>query len=162
MALKDLEIKYAARRAREYKLFDGEGLYLLVKPSGSKLWRYKYRFNGKERVLCIGTYPALSAAAARQKRREALHMLDGGIDPAAAKKRNRARNVEAKVPATLNLFVPGMRTGCLNWIRRMRSESSAAWSATCFPRWARATSPRSRRLKCWRLCGRWKLEERST
>ncbi|HEY0594582.1 Arm DNA-binding domain-containing protein, partial [Sphingopyxis sp.] len=48
MALKDLEIKYAARRSKEYKLFDGDGLYVLVKPSGSKLWRYKYRFDGKE------------------------------------------------------------------------------------------------------------------
>jgi integrase len=119
MALKDLEIKYAARRAREYKLFDGEGLYLLVKPSGSKLWRYKYRFNGKERVLCIGPYPALSAAAARQKRREALHMLDGGIDPAAAKKRNRARNVEAKVPATLNLFEPIARAWHANRVSEL-------------------------------------------
>ncbi len=106
MALKDLEIKYAARRPKEYKLFDGEGLYLLIKPSGSKLWRYKYRFEGKERVLCLGAYPRLAAAAARQKRREAQHLLDGGIDPAAVKKMNRANKLEAGTPQNVDLFEP--------------------------------------------------------
>ncbi|MFS0773732.1 Arm DNA-binding domain-containing protein [Sphingomonas sp. 1P08PE] len=48
MALKELEARYATKRAKDYKLADGEGLYLLVRASGSKLWRFKYRFAGKE------------------------------------------------------------------------------------------------------------------
>lgn len=119
MALKDLEIKYAARRSKEYKLFDGDGLYVLVKPSGSKLWRYKYRFDGKERVLCIGSYPAITAVVARQKRREAQHLLDGGIDPAAVKKKNKAARSAADVPAVLNLFEPIARAWHANRISEL-------------------------------------------
>ena len=119
MALKDLEIKYAARRSKEYKLFDGDGLYVLVKPSGSKLWRYKYRFEGKERVLCIGSYPAITAVVARQKRREAQHLLDGGIDPAAVKKKNKAARSAADVPVVLNLFEPIARAWHANRISEL-------------------------------------------
>ena len=54
MALKELEARYATKRAKDYKLFDGEGLYLLVRPNGSKLWRFKYRF---------GAVPAARAAS---------------------------------------------------------------------------------------------------
>ncbi|WBY06818.1 Arm DNA-binding domain-containing protein [Sphingomonas sp. 7/4-4] len=47
MALKELEARYATKRAKDYKLADGGGLYLLIRPNGSKLWRFKYRFDGK-------------------------------------------------------------------------------------------------------------------
>ncbi|AOH84091.1 hypothetical protein AWL63_09060 [Sphingomonas panacis] len=57
MALKELEACYATERAKDYKLADGEGLYLLVRPNGSKLWRFKYRFDGKEKLLSFGAYP---------------------------------------------------------------------------------------------------------
>jgi len=137
MALKDLEIKYAARRAREYKLFDGDGLYLLVKPAGSKLWRFKYRFGGKERVLCIGPYPAISAIVARQKRREAQHLLDGGIDPAAVKKRNKASKEAAHVPQSLNLFEPIARA----WHANRVCELDPAHAARVMSRMERDVFP---------------------
>jgi len=57
MALKELEVRYATRRQKDYKLADGEGLYLLVRPNGSKLWRMKYRFDGREKLLSFGRYP---------------------------------------------------------------------------------------------------------
>lgn len=57
MALKELEARYATTRARDYKLADGGGLYLFVRANGSKLWRMKYRFEGKERLLAFGRYP---------------------------------------------------------------------------------------------------------
>jgi len=100
MALKEFAIKFAAARERPYKLFDGGGLYLLVTPNGSKLWRMKYRFEGKEKQLCIGAYPTVSAVAARQKRREAKALLEEGVDPGAAKKEAK-RAVEK-----LHLFEP--------------------------------------------------------
>lgn len=137
MALKDLEIKYAARRAREYKLFDGDGLYLLVKPAGSKLWRFKYRFGGKERVLCIGPYPAISGIVARQKRREAQHLLDGGIDPAAVKKRNKASKEAAHVPQSLNLFEPIARA----WHANRVCELDPAHAARVMSRMERDVFP---------------------
>lgn len=54
MALKELEARYATIRAKDYKLTDGEGLYLFVRANGSKLWRFKYRYAGKEKLLSFG------------------------------------------------------------------------------------------------------------
>ncbi|MCW4460876.1 Arm DNA-binding domain-containing protein [Sphingomonas sp. BT-65] len=74
MPLKDLEVKYTQRRQRPFKLSDGGGLHLLVQPSGSKLWRLKYRFDGKEKLLSFCKYPDVGLAAARQKREAAAHL----------------------------------------------------------------------------------------
>lgn len=81
MPLKELEVRYTQRRSKPFKLFDGGGLYLLVKPNGSKLWRLKYRANGRENTLSLGQYPVVSLAAARSKRNAAKVELDRGIDP---------------------------------------------------------------------------------
>jgi integrase len=83
MALKELEVRYATKRQKDYKLADGEGLYVLVRPSGSKLWRLKYRFGGKEKLLSIGAYPDVSLADARLRRAEAKVALGQGRDPGA-------------------------------------------------------------------------------
>jgi hypothetical protein len=69
MPLSDLKIKKAKPREKPYKLADGGGLYLLVKPNGSKLWRQKYRYHGKERILAHGQYPDVSLSQARKKTR---------------------------------------------------------------------------------------------
>lgn len=83
MALKELEVRYATKRSKDYKLADGEGLYVLVRPNGSKLWRLKYRFAGKEKLLSIGAYPQVSLADARLRRAEAKVALGQGKDPGA-------------------------------------------------------------------------------
>jgi integrase len=82
MPLKELEVKYASRRQRPYKLSDGGGLHLLVQPKGSKLWRLKYRVGGKEKLLSFGKYPEVTLAIARAKREEAKALLVEGKDPA--------------------------------------------------------------------------------
>lgn len=96
MALKELEVKYATKRQRAYKLSDGGGLHLLVQPSGSKLWRLKYRFDGKEKLLSFGKYPLITLAMAREKRNEAKLMLDQGNDPADAKKQKKRQRAALK------------------------------------------------------------------
>lgn len=73
---------------RERKLSDGGGLYQLVKPSGTKAWRYKYRFNGRELTLAIGLFPEISLKQARQRHQAAREMLANGTDP-NQDKRNR-------------------------------------------------------------------------
>lgn len=83
MALKDLEVRYACLRLSDYKLADGEGLHLLVRSNGSKLWRMKYRFEAKEKLLSFGTYPAVSLADVRLRRAEAKLALAEGRDPGA-------------------------------------------------------------------------------
>lgn len=89
MALTDTAIRAAGTRDRRYKLFDERGLYLLVEPSGGKLWRLKYRFGGKEKKLALGSYPATSLKEAREKRDEARKLLDAGKDPSAQRRQER-------------------------------------------------------------------------
>ena len=79
-------IKNAKPQLNPYKLADGEGLYLIVQPAGSKLWRLKYRFAGKENTLSIGMYPEVSLIEARDHRYEARKLLRGNIDPNNQKK----------------------------------------------------------------------------
>ena len=90
MPLKDLEIKNAKPADRPFKLSDGEGMFLLVQPNGSKLWRMKYRLGGKERLLSFGSYPEIGVAAAREKRRAAKQLLAEGKDPMAGKPKPEA------------------------------------------------------------------------
>ncbi|WP_443478668.1 tyrosine-type recombinase/integrase [Novosphingobium aerophilum] len=97
MALTEFEVKYAAKRCKPYKLADGGGLHAFVQPSGSKLWRMKYRFDGKEKLLSFGQYPDVSLTAARAKRHEARQLLALGKDPAKvqqAKDEAEARTFE--------------------------------------------------------------------
>lgn len=84
--LSDVKVRTAKPHETEYKIFDGGGLFLLVTPSGGKLWHFKYRFVNKERKLAFGPYPAISLADARQQRDEAKKQLAHGIDPGAFRK----------------------------------------------------------------------------
>lgn len=89
MPLTDIKVKTAKPTDKAYKLTDGGGMYLLVKPNGSKYWRLKYRFVGKEKMLSIGVYPDVSLADARQKRDEARKVLAAGGDPGEVKKADK-------------------------------------------------------------------------
>jgi hypothetical protein len=71
MSLTDTAARQAKPRPKPYRLADGQGLYLEVVPTGSRYWRLKYRFAGKEKRLAIGVYPAVSLAKARQVATEA-------------------------------------------------------------------------------------------
>jgi hypothetical protein len=74
-------------KAKPVKLFDGEGLYLQINPSGGKLWRLKYRFEGKEKLLSLGTYPEVSLGSARLMRSDARQLLKAGVNPSDAQKK---------------------------------------------------------------------------
>jgi integrase len=83
MALTDTEIRRSRPAEKSYKLSDGGGLHLLVTPSGGRLWRWKFRFQGTEKQMSFGPYPALSLADARERRDAARKRLVNGIDPMA-------------------------------------------------------------------------------
>jgi integrase len=98
MQLTDAAIRAAKPAERPKKHFDGDGLFLLVAPSGGKWWRLKYFFGGREKSISLGTYPETSLARARQKRDEARRQIADGIDPSAkrkAEKDNRGNTFEA-------------------------------------------------------------------
>jgi integrase len=86
MPLTDIQIRNAKPLEKPYKLADSGGLYLLVNPNGSKLWRLKYRIHGKEKMLSIGPYLETKASEARKQREEAKEMLKQGIDPSQQKR----------------------------------------------------------------------------
>jgi len=93
--LSDLAIRKARPADKPLRLFDGGGLYLEVTPSGSKLWRWKYRFGGKEKRLALGSYPETSLAEAREKHFEARKKLSSGIDPGLQRKVEKLLKSEA-------------------------------------------------------------------
>jgi Arm DNA-binding domain len=97
MALTDTAIRYAKPKAKPYKMADSQGLYLLVNPKGSKLWRIKYRIDGVERKLALGPYPDVTLAEARAARDTARKQLVQSIDPNAAKRQAR---IEASIRAS--------------------------------------------------------------
>ena len=85
MPLTDTQVRTAKPAERAYKLADSGGLFLLVQPNGTKLWRMKYRLAGKEKLLSFGAYPGVGIAAARDKRNAAKVQLSEGTDPMKAK-----------------------------------------------------------------------------
>lgn len=84
-----IQINAAKPRDKEYALSDSQGLYLSIRPNGSKLWRFKYRFLDKQKTLHLGGWPIISLADARVRRDEAKKLVASGIDPALEKKRAR-------------------------------------------------------------------------
>lgn len=96
MPLTDTECRNAKPRPKPQKLSDGGGLFLLVQPSGSKLWRQAYRFNGKQKLLSHGPYPLVTLRGARQKRDDAKTLLARAIDPSTHRKADKR---QAKIDA---------------------------------------------------------------
>lgn len=97
--LTDTGIKNAKPSEKAYKLFDSGGLYLIVKPNagkGGKWWRFKYRFDGKEKSMSLGVYPDVGLKEARNGRDKARRQLSDGFDPSQAKKAAKAVKKELK------------------------------------------------------------------
>ena len=78
-SLSDAKARNAKPRPKPYKISDGEGLFLLIMPSGSKYWRLKYFFAGKEKLLALGVYPEVTLADARERRAQARKVLAAGM-----------------------------------------------------------------------------------
>ncbi len=95
MPLSDARLRSLKAVGRPTKLSDGGGLHVLVMPHGSKLWRLAYRFDGKQKLLALGSYPALSLGDARARRDEAKRLLATGNDPSVEAKREKLARQDA-------------------------------------------------------------------
>lgn len=93
--LTDTKIRAAGANGKTQRLFDGGGLYLEISPTGSKWWRFKYRFDAKEKRLSLGTYPDTPLKAARERAADARQRLESGVDPSAERQAIKRSRHEA-------------------------------------------------------------------
>jgi integrase len=120
MPLSDLKCRNARHTNKLQKLSDGGGLQLWVQPSGGRLWRLAYRFDNKQKLLALGTYPAVSLADARQARDQAKHLLAVGIDPSQDRKEQKAESQKG----------PTFRTIAEEHVARLAKEGRAEATIT--------------------------------
>lgn len=122
MALTDTAARTAKPREKLYRMADAAGLCLEVTPSGSKLWRFRYRFGGKAKMMGLGAYPTVTLAKARERREDARRLLANGIDPTAHKQAERTAQ-----SALAHTF----------------EELAREWYAYNSPRWATSTAAKA-------------------
>ena len=101
--LTDVAIRNAKAADKPVKMFDGAGLYLLVSPTGGKLWRFKYQFAGKEKLLALGKWPDVGLKMARYRRDEARSLVAQGVDPSEKRKQDKTEAV-AQAAEDANTF----------------------------------------------------------
>lgn len=116
MPLTNTTIRHVKAGSKTVKLFDELGLYLQISPKGGKWWRFKYRFQGKEKLLSLGVYPDVSLKQAREQRHAMRQLLANGIDPSAHRQLLKARH----------------RQSAANSVEHIARE----WFAKYAPRWS--------------------------
>jgi hypothetical protein len=112
MPLTDTSIRNARPTEKPVRIFDGGGLYVEISPAGGKLWRLKYRIDGKEKLLALGMYPDVGLKDARERRDEARKLLANGVDPGAHRKAQKA----AKADRSGNSF----EVICREWLEQRK------------------------------------------
>ena len=135
--LKDVTIRTAKPIDKDYRLNDGEGLYIIIKTNGAKWWRFDYTFSGKRKTLSLGVYPAASLADARRKTEEARNQVSNGINPSDTRKGLKEETLllaenEARILAGLTI---------INSFKYIACE----WGETLIPDWLTKNN-RSRRM----------------
>ncbi len=132
LPLTDMKISKAKSQDKPIMLFDGGGLYILITPSGGKLWRFKYRFDNKSKTIAFGSYPEITLLDARRRRDEARKQLAHGIDPGAVRKAQK----QASIQDTETFEVIARE-----WHERFKSTWSESHAATIMDRMERDLFP---------------------
>lgn len=122
MSLNDTALRAAKPRSAPYKLTDSAGLYLLIRPSGSKLWRLDYAFLGKRNTLALGSYPMIGLAEARRERDKAKELIARNTDPSTQRKLDRIA-AQAAASNTFELIAE-------EWLAHVELEGHAASTMT--------------------------------
>ncbi|MBR0568349.1 integrase arm-type DNA-binding domain-containing protein [Azoarcus sp. L1K30] len=132
MPLTDVKIRQAKAVDKPIKLTDGAGLYLEVRPNGSKLWRYRYKIAGKENLFALGDYPTVSLQDARRAREDARELVKHGLHPSHARQAEKARQVsenEQTFRAVSEEWIEKKRAGWSGYYLKqvMRGMESDVW-----------------------------------
>jgi hypothetical protein len=148
MALSEATVKNAKPKQKAYKLSDELGMFLLVNPNGSRLWRLKYRFGGKEKLLALGGYPEVSLKRAKEYRDAARQLLKAEKDPATERKTaKRTARLTRRTPSSrlrANLCNSRRHGGR----RRMLPTFCTGFRFTFFPIWVGVRLRKSPRSNC--------------
>lgn len=126
-------VKNAKAAGKPLKLFDGKGLYLLVNPNGSKWWRFKYRFSGKEKLLSLGVYPDVSLTDARDRRDEARKQVAAGVDPGAARKAERIARLDREANSFQTVAEEWLGKFTTTWAKSYSSKVERRFERDIFP-----------------------------
>ena len=154
MPLSDAATRNAHPTAKPYKLADGGGLYLLVRPDGRRYWRLNYRFVGRQKTLALGVYPEVTLAEAREARDEARRLLKRGTDPSAERKERK----HGALMAATNTFDATAREWAdkqaTRWTAGHAARVLQSLEADVFRSWGSGLSTQSRPRSCCAPCAR--------
>lgn len=133
MPLTDIKIRQAKATDKPIKLTDAHGLYLEVKPNGSKLWRYRFRIDGKENLFAIGTYPAVSLLSARQKREAARELVKQGINPSHRRQLDKQQTIDIGRETFKAVAEEWIQKMTPRWTTRHRDQISNNFAEDVYP-----------------------------
>lgn len=133
MALSDTAIRTAKPAEKARKLADEKGMYLLIQPSGARLWRMDYRFDNKRKTLALGTYPDTGLALAREKRDTARKLLAQEIDPAAQRKQDKHERKVSQENTFEAVARDWMKTKGKEWTAGYAAKTRACLKRHAFP-----------------------------
>lgn len=133
MPLTDAKIRTAKPASKSTKLADGGGLYLEVRPTGAKLWRYRYRIAGKENVFAIGEYPAVSLADARGEHVRARALVADAVHPSHSRKVERLSNLVANANTFEAVAIEWVAKKSANWTAYYHRQVESVLRADVFP-----------------------------
>ena len=133
MPLTDLQLRRAKPAAKAYKITDGAGLYIEVRPTGARLWRYRYRIAGKENAFALGEYPEMTLAAAREARDQARKLVRKGVSPARARQIERLSNIADGEHTFESIAREFMEQKAKTWSAKYSSQFTRAMEGNVFP-----------------------------
>jgi len=117
MSLTDVRVRNANPKQKAYRIADAKGLHLFVTPSGGKLWRWKYRFNGAQKLMALGKYPEVSLAVARDRHAAGRRQLAAGSDPMAVRMAEKFANKASEASS--------FQTIAAEWMQHWKMDKSA-------------------------------------
>lgn len=134
MALTELAIKNLKPKEKAYQIADGGGLVIEISPAGGKLWRWRYRFQGKAQILALGKYPSVSLSEARKRKEDARMLLEAGKHPTREKKLQKLR----KEYESQNNFEKVAR----HWLEMKQGGLNPKYAKQCLARMEQHVFPR--------------------
>jgi hypothetical protein len=133
MSLTDIQIRQAKPKDRPYRRSDGHGLFIEIRPNGSKLWRYQYRLGNKQKLYAMGAYPEITLVAARDELKEARRLVQKGIDPVYERKNLKAQQIDENQKTFKVLAQAWIEKRSSKWSEQYKDQISRSFIRHVYP-----------------------------